>query len=78
MSYKLRLDIKSENGNYMLQDVTDKGYVNNTIEVTSEELPQLMSELCELSGEKDLMLDALRDVYQMFEPKSIEFKVRES
>jgi hypothetical protein len=75
VGYKLRLDVKSESGHYLVQDIGDNGFVNNTIEVTTDELPTLMTELCDMCGDESaLMLDALRSIYQELDPKSIEFK----
>ena len=70
---KVRFDIKSEDGNYLLEDIGDKGFVNNRIEVTSNELPQLMKELSDETGSDD-MLDTLRFCYSYLEPKSISFE----
>lgn len=70
---RVRFDVKSEEGNYLVQDVADRGYVNSTIEVEPRELPQLMEELSEETGDRDSMLDALRYCYSHFEIRSIEF-----
>jgi len=70
---KVRFDIKSEDGNYLLEDIGDKGFVSNRIEVTPNELPQLMKELADETGD-DKMLDTLRFCYSYLEPKSISFK----
>ena len=70
---KVRFDIKSEDGNYLLEDIDDSNFVNNRIEVNPNELPQLMKELADETGD-DKMLDALRFCYSYLEPKSISFK----
>ena len=46
--------------------------MNNRIEVTPNELPQLMKELSDETGD-DKMLDTLRFCYSYLEPKSISF-----
>lgn len=75
MSIKLRLDLKSESGDYLVQDISNNSFVKNTIEVKPEQLPELMQELCDLCGDDSSpMLDALRFSYQHLELKSIEFK----
>jgi len=70
---KVRFDIKSEDGNYLLEDIDDSNFVNNRIEVTPIELPQLMKELADETGD-DKMLDTLRFCYSYLEPKSISFE----
>ena len=71
---KVRFDIKSEDGNYLLEDVDDSNsFVNNRIEVTPNELPQLMKELADETGD-DKMLDTLRFCYSYLEPNSISFE----
>ena len=70
---KVRFDIKSEDGNYLLEDVDNSNFVNNRIEVTPNELPQLMKELADETGSDD-MLDALRFCYSYLEPNSISFE----
>ena len=70
---KVRFDIKSEDGNYLLEDIDDSNFVNNRIEVNPSELPQLMKELADETGD-DKMLDTLRFCYSYLEPKSISFK----
>jgi len=69
---KVRFDVKSEEGNYIVQEVADNGFVKNNIEVEAEELPQLMKELSDETGD-DKMLDALRFCYQHLEVKTLEF-----
>jgi len=70
---KVRFDIKSEDGNYLLEDVDDSNFVNNRIEVTPNELPQLMKELADETGD-DKILDTLRFCYSYLEPNSISFE----
>ena len=70
---KVRFDIKSEDGNYLLEDIDDSNFVNNRIEVTPNELPELMKELADETGD-DKMLDTLRFCYSYLEPNSISFK----
>ena len=71
---KIRFDIKSEDGNYLLEDVDDSNsFVNNRIEVTPNELPQLMKELADETGD-DKILDTLRFCYSYLEPNSISFE----
>lgn len=69
---KIRFDIKSEDGNYLLEDIDDSNFVNNRIEVTPNELPELMKELADETGD-DKMLDTLRFCYSYLEPNSISF-----
>ena len=70
---KVRFNIKSEDGNYLLEDVDDSNFVNNRIEVTPNELPQLMKELADETGD-DKMLDTLRFCYSYLKPNSISFE----
>ena len=70
---KVRFDIKSEDGNYLLEDVDNSNFVNNRIEVTPNELPQLMKELADETGD-DKILDTLRFCYSYLEPNSISFE----
>ena len=70
---KVRFDIKSEDGNYLLEDIDDSNFVNNRIEVTPNELPQLMKELADETGD-DKILDTLRFCYSYLEPNSISFE----
>lgn len=74
MDYKVNLDVKSESGNYILQSMTSTGFVRKKTEVTLEEMPQLMEELCSLTGE-DNVIDTLRTIYKLDAGiKSIKFK----
>ena len=76
MNYKVRFDLKSEDGNYLLYSLDSNGFVDKTSEVTSEELPTLIKEFCEIAepNESDKLLDTLRTAYDMFELKSITLK----
>ena len=76
MDYKVRFDLKSEDGNYLLYSLDSNGFVDKTSEVTSEELPTLIKEFCDIAepNESDKLLDTLRIAYDMFELKSITLK----
>ena len=76
MNYKVRFDLKSEDGNYLLYSLDSNGFVDNTSEVTSEELPTLIKEFCDIAepNDSDKLLDTLRAAYDMFELKSITLK----
>ena len=76
MDYKVRFDLKSEDGNYLLYSLDSNGFVDKTSEVTSEELPTLIKEFCDIAepNESDKLLDTLRIAYDVFELKSITLK----
>ena len=76
MNYKVRFDLKSEDGNYLLYSLDSNGFVDKTSEVTSEELPTLIKEFCDIAepNRSDKLLDTLRTAYDMFELKSITLK----
>ena len=76
MNYKVRFDLKSEDGNYLLYSLDSNGFVDKTSEVTSEELPTLIKEFCDIAepNESDKLLDTLRTAYDIFELKSITLK----
>ena len=76
MNYKVRFDLKSEDGNYLLYSLDSNGFVDKTSEVTSEELPTLIKEFCEIAEPdgSDKLLDTLRIAYDIFELKSITLK----
>ena len=76
MNYKVRFDLKSEDGNYLLYSLDSNGFVDKTSEVTSEELPTLIKEFCDIAepNESDKLLDTLRTAYDVFELKSITLK----
>ena len=76
MDYKVRFDLKSEDGNYLLYSLDSNGFVDNTSEVTSEELPTLIKEFCDITepNRSDKLLDTLRTAYDVFELKSITLK----
>ena len=76
MDYKVRFDLKSEDGNYLLYSLDSNGFVDKTSEVTSEELPTLIKEFCEIAepNGSDKLLDTLRTAYDIFELKSITLK----
>ena len=69
--YKLRLDLFDEDGNYIVELLSDKGFVKNTISVPKEQLGELM---VELTKEDELMLDTVRKAYQLFDIKTITFE----
>ena len=63
MDYKVRFDLKSENGNYLLYSLhSSNGFVDKTSEVTAEELPTLIKEFCDIAepDRSDKLLDTLR------------------
>ena len=76
MDYKVRFDLKSEDGNYLLYSLDSNGFVDKTSEVTSEELPTLIKEFCDIAepNRSDKLLDTLRIAYDVFELKSITLK----
>ena len=76
MNYKVRFDLKSEDGNYLLYSLDSNGFVDKTSEVTSEELPTLIKEFCDIAepNGSDKLLDTLRIAYDIFELKSITLK----
>ena len=76
MDYKVRFDLKSEDGNYLLYSLDSNGFVDKTSEVTSEELPTLIKEFCDIAepNGSDKLLDTLRTAYDIFELKSITLK----
>ena len=76
MNYKVRFDLKSEDGNYLLYSLDSNGFVDKTSEVTSEELPTLIKEFCDIAepNRSDKLLDTLRIAYDIFELKSITLK----
>ena len=76
MDYKVRFDLKSEDGNYLLYSLDSNGFVDKTSEVTSEELPTLIKEFCDIAepNRSDKLLDTLRLAYDVFELKSITLK----
>ena len=76
MDYKVRFDLKSEDGNYLLYSLDKNGFVDKTSEVTSEELPTLIKEFCDIAepDRSDKLLDTLRAAYDIFELKSITLK----
>lgn len=76
MNYKVRFDLKSEDGNYLLYSLDSNGFVDKTSEVTSEELPMLIKEFCDIAepNRSDKLLDTLRTAYDIFEIKSITLK----
>ena len=76
MNYKVRFDLKSEDGNYLLYSLDSNGFVDKTSEVTSEELPTLIKEFCDIAepNRSDKLLDTLRTAYDIFELKSITLK----
>ena len=76
MDYKVRFDLKSEDGNYLLYSLDSNGFVDKTSEVTSEELPTLIKEFCDIAepNRSDKLLDTLRTAYDIFELKSITLK----
>ena len=76
MNYKVRFDLKSEDGNYLLYSLDSNGFVDKTSEVTSEELPTLIKEFCDIAepNGSDKLLDTLRTAYDIFELKSITLK----
>ncbi len=67
---KINFTPRLENGDYRVEEISDRGHINGAIDVKPEELPQLMEELCEEEG----LLDTLRVCYDLFEPKSITFE----
>ena len=74
---KVKIILNMEEG-YRVDMLDMNGFVSNSIEIGSDELPTLMRELCEKSGEDvDKLLDTLRQAYELLKLKSITFKIKE-
>ena len=58
-----------ENG-YRVNKINSKGFIVNTVDITQNELPILVKELV---GDDNVLLEALRSSYSLFEAKSFEF-----
>ena len=71
---KINFTPRLENGDYRVEEVSDRGHIDGSIDVKPEELPELMSELCE--GDDGLLV-TLRTCYDLFEPKSMTFEPKE-
>ena len=63
-----------DNGNYRVNKINSKGFIINTIDITQNELPILVKELV---GNDNVLLEALRASYALFEVKSFEFIEKE-
>lgn len=70
MKYKLIMNL--EDG-YRLEIYKDNGFVKDKIDIASEEITEVITDLCELSAgeDKDIMLDRLRLCDSLFRLKSI-------
>ena len=71
--YKVHFKLFDEEGNYILDNISDRGFLVKRDSVKKEELPMLMKELCEIAepNDSDKLLDALRLCYQQLDLKSL-------
>lgn len=70
MNYKLHLNLFSEEGDYLLDILDDNGFMSSRNNIKIEDMPMLMKELSELTGE-DKAIDILKKYYELFDLKSI-------
>ena len=71
--YKVHFKLFDEEGNYILDNISDRGFLVKRDNVKKEELPMLMRELCEIAepNDSDKLLDILRLCYQRLDLKSL-------
>lgn len=71
--YKVHFKLFNEEGNYILDNISDRGFLVKRDSVKKEELPILMRELCEIAepNDGDKLLDTLRLCYQQLDLKSL-------
>ena len=74
--YKVHFKLFDEEGNYILDNISDRGFLVKRDSVKKEELPMLMRELCEIAepNDSDKLLDTLRLCYQQLDLKSLTIK----
>lgn len=70
MNYKLHLNLFSEEGDYLLDILDNNGFMSSRNNIKIEDMPMLMKELSELTGE-DKAIDILKKYYELFDLKSI-------
>lgn len=70
MNYKLYLNLFSEEGDYLLDTLDNNGFMSSRNNIKIEDMPMLMKELSELTGE-DKAIDILKKYYELFDLKSI-------
>lgn len=73
MNYKLHLNLFSEEGDYLLDILDNNGFMSSRNNIKIEDMPMLMKELSELTGE-DKAIDILKKYYELFDLKSITIK----
>lgn len=73
MNYKLHLNLFSEEGDYLLDTLDNNGFMSSRNNIKIEDMPMLMKELSELTGE-DKAIDILKKYYELFDLKSIAIK----
>lgn len=73
MNYKLYLNLFSEEGDYLLDTLDNNGFMSSRNNIKIEDMPMLMKELSELTGE-DKAIDILKKYYELFDLKSIAIK----
>lgn len=65
---------------YRIEVINDNGFVKERHDINQEELAENIKDLCKYSTDKiedrDKLLDTLRDAYQLFDLKSIKFKMK--
>ena len=77
-TYKLLLNLKSEQGDYIVQLLDNNGFVDNSMEVKPDDLPIVMREMVDLCGEDtDKLLDTLRVAYSTLNLKNIIIKTKD-
>lgn len=74
--YKVHLKLKDEEGNYILDNISDRGVLIKRDSVKKEELPMLIKEFCDIAepDSSDKLLSMLRLCYQELDLKSISLK----
>lgn len=73
MNYKLHLNLFSEEGDYLLDILDNNGFMSSRNNIKIEDMPMLMKELSELTGENKA-IDILKKYYELFDLKSITIK----
>lgn len=67
---------------YRVEVLDINGFVTKSIDIGSDELPELIRELCEqcvdTDSEVEQLLTMLRQGYEVFNLKSIVFRIKES
>mgnify|MGYP000002889520 CR=1 FL=1 len=77
MDYKILMNLEE---GYRIEVINDNGFVKERHDISQEELAENIKDLCKYSTDKiedrDKLLDTLRDAYQLFDLKSIKFKMK--